>query len=384
MHPWPLRLAWLNVRRRPLRTLIAALSAAIVAAVLLATAGFAGGLARSLEGSAQPELALLVSAADRGLERSSVAAAVPELVASVPGVLHVGGRPAVSAEIHLATSIRLPGGTGELPASLRGVTPAAWLVHRDLRLLSGREPGADEALVGRLVAPRLGVDPRELQPGRTLEVEGLRLTISGTFAAPGSTLEAEIWVPLATLRTATRRDDCSAVFVRLESPEDFPALDLFARRRLDLELAAVTSERHSAELASWTMPIVFAVWGMAGLLCLAAVLSATNALNAAVQDRLGELALLRALGCGGWPVALSLVLESLLQSAAGAAACVVTVQPVLEGRVLPLAMTAIPLSLPPGVAFGAGAVAVLLGGLAAVPAIVRVLRLPVAAALREP
>src|SRR5262245_48071376 len=132
----PLAHALRNVTRRPLRAALTVLSAAATAALLLATASFAGGLDRCLAGNGRADVAILMSAvAERDLVRSSVPAAVPELVAAVPGVLIVGDVPAVSAEIHLASSLRLPGDDREHPTFVRGVTDRAFLVHEELTLV---------------------------------------------------------------------------------------------------------------------------------------------------------------------------------------------------------------------------------------------------------
>jgi len=382
----PFEYAVRNLARRPLRLALAALSAAAVAALLAAAAAFSGGLQRSTTGNADPRLALLLSSvAERDLVRSSVPATVDGLVAAgVPGVAVVNGVAAVSAEIHAASDVQLPGDDRPRQAFLRGVTERAFLVHEAVGLLDGRPPQAGEVLVGRLVAGQLGVAADALATGRTLLVEGQALAISGHFAAPGTTLEAEVWLPLATLRALERRDDSSAVFVRLQSPDDFSELDLFARRRLDLELAAVTSQRYYADLAAYVRPLASLVWALSALIALAALLSGANVLNAAVQDRVAELAMLRALGYGPAALVRSLAAEGLVVAAAGGLLGLLAVRQALPGHVVRLAMSAFPLEIGPPAILAAFGGVLLLGVLGAAPAALRVLRLSVADGLREP
>jgi hypothetical protein len=382
----PFEYAVRNLARRPLRMLLAALSAAAVAALLAAAVAFAGGLERSTTGNADARVALLLSsAAGRDLVRSSVPATVDGLVAAgVPGVAEVNGVPAVSAEIHSASDVRLPGDSRPRQAFLRGVTERAFLVHEAVGVVDGAPPQAGEVLVGRLVPGQLGLSDEALATGRTLLVEGQPLVISGHFAAPGTTLEAELWLPLTSLRALTRRDDSSAVFVRLRSPDDFAGLDLFARRRLDLELTAVTSQGYYADLAAYVRPLARLVWMLSALIALAALLSGANVLNAAVQDRVSELAMLRALGYGPGALARSLAAEGLVVAAAGGVLGLLVARLALPGHVMRLAMTAFPLELGPAAVLLAFGGVLLLGALGAGPAVARVLRLSVADGLREP
>ena len=87
------------------------------------------------------------------------------------------------------------------------------------------------------------LDPKALAISQSIEVEGGSFTISGIFTAPGTTIESEIWLPLSELQGHAQRGDCSAVFVRVESPDIMADVELFAKRRLDLELTSIPAER---------------------------------------------------------------------------------------------------------------------------------------------
>ena len=288
-----------NLGRRRLRTVLTGISAALVAALLVATAAFVRGLEGSFAGAAQDDCAiLLVQRLERDVVRSTVGAQVPELVAgSVPGVLR-GPRQAggVGRDPHGDAA---PLGPAPAPGAVdperagfvRGVTDAAFLVHEAVTLTEGAPPGTGEVIVGRLVARQLGVPEEDLVVGKKVRFEGGEFTISGRFAAPGTTTEAEIWAPLVELRGLTRRDDSSIVFVRMESP-DFTELDLFAKRRLDLELIMIPSATYYRELSDYFEPIRKMAWALAAIMGFAALFGGANTLNAAVQDRLRELAML--------------------------------------------------------------------------------------------
>lgn len=369
-----------NLARRPARTLLTGLSSALVAALFVATTAFVRGLEGTFAGASQDDVALLLSTAAEGdVVRSTAAAGLGSLVeASVPGVV------VASDEIHLGTSVVVPEVSGaERAGFVRGVTARAFEVHDALTLVEGRLPGPGEAIVGRLVARQLGVADRELAVGRTIKFEGAAHEIVGRFVAPGTTLEAEIWTPLEPLRGLTQRDDSSVVFVRHDGGNGLKRLKLFCDRRLDLELAMMTSEEYYGTLVEYFKPIRSMAWALALLVGAAALFSGANTAAAAVQDRLRELASLRAIGYGAWDLVRSLLSESLLLAAAGAVLGLLLARLALSGSAMSIAMSAFALRVDaPSILVGFG-VALLLSVVGILPAAVRVLRLPIAAALSE-
>jgi hypothetical protein len=381
-----------NLGRRRLRTFLTGLSGALVAALLVATAAFVRALESTFAGAAQPDVAILLSTvAERDVVRSTTGAQVPDLVAaSVPGILQVHGVPAVSGEIHMATHLRLgpapPPGTPdpELNAFVRGITDRAFLVHESVTLVEGAPPRSGEVIVGRLVARQIGAPEEALAVGRKVRFEGAEFTISGRFAAPGTTTEAEIWTPIFELRGHTRRDDSSAVFVRMEKAGDFTDLDLFSKRRLDLELTMIPSSTYYRELADYFRPIRGLAWVLAAIMAAAAMFGGANTQNAAVQDRLSELATLRAVGYGGGALIRSLATEALLISAAGGLIGLVLARLFLAGTTVRIGMSAFSLAVDAASIVTGFAGVLLIGFLGSAPAALRVLRLPIASALKEP
>ncbi|MBK6940508.1 MAG: ABC transporter permease [Planctomycetes bacterium] len=212
-----------------------------------------------------------------------------------------------------------------------------------MTLVSGRPARSGEAIVGRLAAARLGVPASALAAGAILDVEGMPFRVVGEFAAGGSALEGEIWLPLHELRTALRRDDVSAVFVRMRSDADFAALELFARRRLDLESEAMRSSEFFERLARTYAPIGWMARVLASLVALAALVCGINVLSAAIAQRSGEIAVLRAIGYGPIAIAGGLALEAALVAGAGAALGLLLADVALAGQSIRVAMTAIEL-----------------------------------------
>lgn len=388
MRGLPLEYAVRNLGRRPLRTALTGAAGLLVGALLVATAAFVRGMHKSFANAAQDDVAILLSSvAERDVVRSTVPASVPEIVAAaVPGLA------GVSPEIHFGTNLRLGAGlegqaAGDheptYQAFVRGVTPQAFRVHDAVTLLAGRLPGPGEVLVGSLVAARLGVPPSALEPGCQLRFEGGTFTVAGRFAAPGTTTAAEIWASLHELRGLTKRDDSSAVFVRIAHEDAFADLELWSRRRLDLELVSIPSRVYYKEAADYLAPIATLSWALALMIAAAALFGGANTLNAAVVDRTRELATLRALGYSSGALVRSLLAESLVLAAAGGLLGLWLGRLLLEGAAFRIAMSAFALEVDaPCILVGLLGV-LLLGALGVLPAALRVTRLPVAAALKE-
>jgi len=383
-----------NLLRRPARTALTAGSCALVAALLASTTAFVQGLGRSSASQGRDDVGIVLSrVAGTDVLRSTVAAGVAqELAATVRGIARPGGVPAVSPEIHVGTRLRLgptppPGADGSADPTyegfVRGVSRAAFLVHDAVTIVEGAPPGPGEVLVGRLVPARLGVPTERLAVGERVRFENGEFRVSGRFVAPGTTIESELWAPVQDLKSLTRRDDVSALFVRLERPEDLAPLELFTHRRLDLELNAIRSSVYYAELAAWFTPIQGLAWVLAAMMAAAALFGAANTLNAAVQDRVRELAALRAVGYRGRALVLALAQEGLVLAALGGLIGLVVARLLVEGAAVQIAMGAFRLEIGASAVLSAFCAVLALGLLAVLPAALRVLRMPVALALKE-
>lgn len=381
----PLHHAIRNTVRQPMRSALLVLASALITALLVATSAFVRSLERSNLGTAPPNTAILMStSALKDIVRSAMSPAVADLVAAdTPGILRVHDVPAASPEIHMGTDMRLMAGETAYPAFVRGITERAYLVHEAVTLVEGKLPGPGEALVGQLAAEKCGLTPSQLGIGTQIRIEGGSFRISGIFAAGGSTAEAEIWVPLGELQGLAQRDDCSCVFVRVADPDDLADVDLFARRRLDLELQSVPAAQYYRELAAYFQPILALAWAMTILIGIAAVTAGANAVMSSVQGRSRELGTLRAIGFSGAALCSSVLQEALTLGMAGGLLGLLAANTLLANVSVSMAMTAFRLEVDSVCTLTglAGMVLITLAG--AVPALFHILRLTVVKALRE-
>ena len=187
----PFTYAIRHLFRDPARLLQKVGGAALVVFLLLAAGSFNHGMEGLLRGSGSPlNVIFLGAGSEESVERSEVRPdAESQISAGVRGISMRAGVAAVSGEVHYMGLFDVAGKTGAR-ALARGVSPAAFEVHREVRLLEGRYPRSGEVIVGRLAAHALGIREGELKTGAILHFEGVDLSVAGIFEAPGTVMES--------------------------------------------------------------------------------------------------------------------------------------------------------------------------------------------------
>ena len=383
----PFEYAVRNLGRSTLRLILSVLGSFLVVMLVIAAVAFVRGMEKSLIGSGSPDNVILLGAGSaESVERSELSPSVAGLVsASVPGIKTKLGLHYVSPEVHMSLVISAHAGEGSTrSAVIRGVTPTAYLVHKQLRIVQGRAPlpGHDEVMVGQLAATRIGWQPEALEVGKTLWFDNRPWTIVGAFAAAGTVMDAEIWCPLTDLQIAAKRDSLSCVILTLDGA-DFSDVDIFASTRLDLEIIAIQEDRYYRQLVSFYRPIRLMVWVTASLIAMGGLFGGLNTLYAAFAARFREMGMLQSLGYSRAAVALSLMQESVLISLTGALLASTVALILLEGVAVKISMGAFGLVLDaPTLAIGLAA-GLILGVVGAIPPTLNCLRQPITEALKS-
>jgi len=383
----PFEYAVRNLGRARTRLVASIGGAALVVALILAAGGFVRGMERSLAISGGGDNVILLGAgSEESIERSQISPSVAGLVtAGVPGIRTRLGVPYVSPEVSMALLVRTKRDSlDEYNGVFRGVTPAAFLVHPQVRIVEGRAPeaGEYEIMVGSLAATRLGLPAEAVAVGKSLWFDNRAWSITGRFEAPHTVMDAEIWAPLTELQIATRRESSiSCVIVTLDTAE-YGDVAAFAAQRLDLELRAVREADYYAGLLRFYKPVRGMVWATAILIALGGLFGGLNTMYAAFAARVRELGALQTLGYSRTAIAVSFLQESLLTTAAGGLAaaliCVVT----LNGVAVKFSMGAFALVLDAPVLFGGLAAGAALAVVGIIPPLWRCLRLPIVESLR--
>lgn len=419
----PFAYAVRNLGRSRSRLFLSVAGAAMVVLLILVAGGFVRGMSTALRATGGEHNVILMGAgSEESVERSEIEAGVPGvLAASVAGVRTRAGVAYVSPEVHVmlpvgvgaaapgksgagdarsasngATSSAMNGGSASSNANLRqvmlrGVTPAAALVHESVSLTEGRWPasGADEILVGRMTATVLGVSESDVGIGQALVIDGRPWTIVGRFSAPGTVVEAEVWLPLADLMTATKRETISCVVLTLDpyneetgEGADFSDVAAFTKTRPDLELVPMTEREYYGKLANFFGPIKIVAWVTAGLIAVGGLFGGLNTMYAAFASRIRELGTLQSIGYRRMAIVWSMIQESTLATAAGGLiACAIGVF-VLDGLAVRFSMGAFGLMIDETV-IGLGLLTGLaLGVVGALPPAIRCLKPTIPVALK--
>lgn len=407
----PFAYAVRNLGRSPSRLLLSVAGAAMVVLLILVAGGFVNGMSRALKATGgEHNIILLGAGSEESVERSEIPAATPGVLsASVPGIRTRAGVAYVSPEVHVMLPVGVVGTAGAPVGSgvgsdgtlapksklrqvmMRGVTPAAALVHESVSLTEGRWPasGSDEVMVGRMAGTVLGVSATEVQIGKSLIIDGRPWTIVGRFSAPGTVVEAEVWLPLADMMEATKRDTISCVVLTLDpyneatgEGAEFGDIAAFTKTRPDLELVPMTEREYYGKLASFFGPIKIVAWVTAGLIAVGGLFGGLNTMYAAFASRIRELGTLQSIGYRRLAIVWSMIQESTLATAAGGLlACAVGVF-LLDGLAVRFSMGAFGLLIDETV-IGLGLLTGLaLGVVGALPPAIRCLRPTIPVALK--
>jgi ABC-type lipoprotein release transport system permease subunit len=373
-----------NLLRRPLRTALTLLALTTVTLLVMVVLGFVRGLDHSLSVSGDPQTAIVFSLGmGENLEYSSVPLRTADLLAaSVGGIRQRYGQKYASPELFLGTLVQAGRTSPPAMGLVRGVTPAALLVHNRVEITAGRWPRVNEVLVGRMTATKLGLTDAQIQPGQPLEFEGRAWTISGTFAAAGSTYESEIWCRLDDLQQAMKRQDLSLVAVTLGPGAEFQDVDLFCRERLDLELQAIRQTDYFAALQKDYAPVRWLSWLVVALVAGAGVFVGLNTMYGAVVGRIPEIATLQTIGFSRRAAILSVVQEGTILAMASALLASIVASGFIHRAAVRFTMGAIELQIDSGTLLIGYAIALFLGVIGSVPPALRVFRLSVVDGLK--
>ena len=395
----PFEYAVRNLGRAPSRLFLSVAGSTLVVMLVLIAGGFVRGMSQALATTGgENNVILLGAGSEDSVERSEIEAATPGvLAASVAGVRTRAGIPYVSAEVHVMLPVGVPAASPDGAAAMgrqimvRGVLPEAALVHERVTITQGRWPrgGEDEIMIGRMAPTVLGITDAQAAIGSKLLIDKRPWTIVGQFTSPGTVVEAELWLPLADLKTATKRETISCVVLTLDPFDaetgegaEFSDVAAFAKSRPDLELVAMTEREYFGKLASFFGPIRIVAWVTAGLIAIGGLFGGLNTMYAAFASRIREIGTLQSLGYRRTAILISMVQEATLATAAGALVACGIGAVLLDGVAVRFSMGAFGLALDPEVITMGLCCGLLLGIIGALPPAIRCLRPTIPLALK--
>lgn len=315
--PLPLTYNLRNLWVRRLSSSFTFVVIGVVVFVLAVLLSFAEGIRASLIANGRSDNVLVLKP---GATAESTSIILPQEAARLvqaPGIAKdARGYPMVSREVSVQTSLqRLTQPGLKANVAVRGVDPAAFDVHPEVRLVEGRlfEMGKLEAIVGRAAAQRYA--GLSIGDGIILGRSGNRsYRVVGVFEAAGGSFESEIWAPRTMVQDSYGRKFISSAVVRI-APDADPEAAIDYINGPAVELDAKRETTYYDELTRKTTEIVVLASMLVGIMAIGAAFAVANTMYAAVDARRREIAMLRTIGFSRGSIILSFVVESMLLSA---------------------------------------------------------------------
>ena len=349
--------------------------------VLLSMMSLTEGMRQAFLRAGDPMRAIVVSqGVDINEQASTITRAMAPLITDAPGIARdTDGSPLADRALNTSLPVvRVNGSKGNI--TMRGMGPKGLKVRPEIKLVAGRmfQTGKREMIVG------IGTQAtyRNMKIGDKVILPDGEWPIVGVYRS-GDVLEGQVLGDADTLMTATRRKNYNTVLVRLAS---FDSLATFKKALTTNPALAVEVERHSdwyqrfsGRVTGFLTNLAYAV-GI--IMAIGALFGCLNTMYSAVSTRGREIATLRALGFGAFPVAVSVILEAVFLSVTGALIGAAIAWTLYDGKQDNFNGALFPLTVSPSL-IGLGIVwaliVALLGGL--FPSI-RAARRPVVEALR--
>ena len=238
-------------------------------------------------------------------------------ILDAPGIRRdVHGQAVASVEAVMILSRPLRSGGTTANVTLRGVGPKALELRPEIRLINGRwiEPGLHELVVGRAAQRQFA----GLELGSHINLRDTDWTVVGVFASDGDAHESEILADAETVLATYRRNLFQSVTVQLVSPAAFAAFKDALTSNPQLSVEAHRETEYLAKLSASLTKVMGMIASVVGsIMAIGAVFGALNTMYAAVSARAREMATLRAIGFGGLPIVLSVLVEALCLSLLG-------------------------------------------------------------------
>ena len=311
-----------NLRTLPARKGSAAAAVfgiAGVVAVLVGVLSIGQGFRRTLTLAGSDDTVLVMRSGADSEMASILSRPEAHVIAEAPGVARQGGRPLVSAELFVVVNLpkRSTGTDANVP--MRGVEPTAFPIRPEVKITEGRmfQWGRNEVIVGRSAYLQFA----GLDVGSELNFGKDQWKVVGIFDANGSLSESEIWCDAAVLGPAYQRGSSfQTAVVKLASPGSFQQFKdaLTSDPRVNIQIQR--EKEHYAEQSQTLLRIVNFLAGIiTTLMGLGAIFGALNTMYTAVAARAREIATLEAIGFGGFPILVSVLVESMVLAVIGGA-----------------------------------------------------------------
>ncbi|HEX4051805.1 MAG TPA: ABC transporter permease [Steroidobacteraceae bacterium] len=328
---------WLQLRTFPTRirsALVVALSLVPVVGLLLTILSLGEGIRVAYLAAGDAHIGIVLAAGASSDRASSLAPALIPHIEGASGIRRLAdGSPLADAQVEtfFGNELRKVNG-GRGATNLRGIGVHGPALMPHFRLLSGRSvrPNSNDHLLVGVTAQRKFSG---LKLGDMITLEGNTWSVVGVFSTD-SINDGDLLVSSQRLLDLLPLPRYSSVLVGLEAPRAF---NTFRQDILQTQALPVSVERLSdywarlyATIRS-SSPAFILAFAISALVAAGALAGIIHLMNAAVEARAAEIAVLRAIGFSGAPVAAAVVIEALVLACLGAAIATLIDRLWLEG-----------------------------------------------------
>lgn len=311
----------LSIKSLPQRmgsSAIIVVSIAGVVAVLIGVLTLADSLLRTINGATQPDRAIVLIKGARAEGGSNLQRSEVQTIQAAPGIgKNAAGEAIASPEVIAVVAVRQKTDNARAEVVVRGVSPLAFDLRPEIKLIAGRLPatGIHELLVGRAAAAQF----KSLGLGEQVTMRGNKWTVVGLFEADGNMRESELFADAETLMSAYQRTTFQSVAVKLASPDSFAAFKDALTNDPSLSVDVVTEAQYYSQQYEFLSKILKTIaYIVGGIMAIGAMSGAINCMYSAISARAMEIATLRAIGFNPFSVVVSVLTEALLLALAGA------------------------------------------------------------------
>jgi len=306
---------WMNLQTIPDRlssSIVSIVGIAGVVTVVLAVLSIGEGFRAALELSGADDVAIVLRSGASDEMSSGHSTDAVRVIGDSPGVARDAQGPLISAELYVIIDAPMKSTGTEANAPFRGVGPRAHEFRRHFRIVEGRNftPGTNELIVGAGAAQQF----TGLDVGKTVKLGSTDWLVVGRFEDKGSVSESELWTDITVLQGAYRRgNSVQSVRAKLTSAAALQTLKDALSADPRVSVSARSEAQFYSEQGKILRSMVTSIGTLIAVLMGAgAIFAALNTMYSAVATRTREIATLRALGFGAFPVVFSVLAEALL------------------------------------------------------------------------
>ena len=308
-----------SITERKAAAIVAIVGIAGVVAILVGVLSMREGFRATLDQAGAKDVAIVLRSGSAAELSSGLSLDQTRIISAANSVVKLNNSPVASPELYVIIDVPMRSTGTEANVPLRGVGPYATQVRHNFKLLQGRmfTPGRFEVIVGRGAASQFA----GLEVGKNVRWGTTEWAVVGLFEDGGSVSESEIWTDATVLQGAYRRGSTfQSVRAQLRSASAIRQFkdELSIDPRLNVRV--LSEYDYFSEQSKSLSTLINAVgYTVAFLMGLGAVFGALNTMYSAVSARTREIATLRAIGFGAWPVVSSVVTEAMMLGLLGGA-----------------------------------------------------------------